>query len=107
MCDADTDTMYPGGEPRKDVGHGELTWTDRAEDARLQVYIDGFSFSYAAFRRGRFADHKWLDLVRFCQRALPRNHIDLVLFGHDVVDGLSVALFLRRLTDLMGGAFGL
>ena len=31
---------------------------------RTRVYIDGFNFYYAAFRRGAFADHKWLDLVR-------------------------------------------
>ena len=30
-----------------------------------------------------------------------------VLFDHDVVDGVPVALFLRRLTDLMESAFGL
>ena len=30
-----------------------------------------------------------------------------VLFDHDVVDGVPVALFLRRLTELMEGAFGL
>lgn len=45
---------------------------------RTRVYIDGFNFYYAAFRRGAFADYKWLDLVRFCERALPRNDIELV-----------------------------
>ena len=30
-----------------------------------------------------------------------------VLFDHEVVDGVPVALFLRRLTELMEGAFGL
>jgi pyruvate/2-oxoglutarate dehydrogenase complex dihydrolipoamide acyltransferase (E2) component len=30
-----------------------------------------------------------------------------VLFDHDVVDGVPVALFLRRLTELLEGAFGL
>ena len=30
-----------------------------------------------------------------------------VLFDHDVVDGLPVALFLRRLSELMEGAFSL
>ncbi len=30
-----------------------------------------------------------------------------VLFDHDVTDGVPVALFLRRLTELMEGAFGL
>ena len=29
------------------------------------------------------------------------------LFDHDVVDGLPVALFLRRLSELMESAFGL
>ena len=47
---------------------------------RTRVYIDGFNFYYAAFRRGGFADHKWLDLVRFCERTLPRNDIELVRF---------------------------
>ena len=47
---------------------------------RTRVYIDGFNFHYAAFRRGGFVDYKWLDLVRFCQRALPRNDIELVRF---------------------------
>jgi len=47
---------------------------------RTRVYIDGFNFYYAAFRRGGFADYKWLDLVRFCERALPRNDIELVRF---------------------------
>jgi uncharacterized LabA/DUF88 family protein len=45
---------------------------------RTRVYIDGFNFYYAAFRRGAFADYKWLDLVRPCERALPRNDIELV-----------------------------
>ena len=30
-----------------------------------------------------------------------------VLFDHEVVDGVPVALFLRRLMELMEGAFGL
>ena len=30
-----------------------------------------------------------------------------VLFDHDVIDGVPVALFLRRLVDLMEHAFGL
>jgi pyruvate/2-oxoglutarate dehydrogenase complex dihydrolipoamide acyltransferase (E2) component len=30
-----------------------------------------------------------------------------VLFDHDVVDGMPVALFLRRLSDLMENASGL
>jgi uncharacterized LabA/DUF88 family protein len=47
---------------------------------RTRVYIDGFNFYYAAFRRGAFADHKWLDLVRFCEKALPANDIELVRF---------------------------
>ena len=47
---------------------------------RTRIYIDGFNFYYAAFRRGGFADHKWLDLVRFCEAALPRNDIELVRF---------------------------
>lgn len=45
---------------------------------RTRVYIDGFNFYYAAFRRGGFADYKWLDLVAFCQAALPRNEVTLV-----------------------------
>jgi hypothetical protein len=47
---------------------------------RTRVYIDGFNFYYAAFRRGGFADYKWLDLVHFCEVALPRNDIELVRF---------------------------
>jgi len=47
---------------------------------RTRVYIDGFNFYYAAFRRGGFAEYKWLDLVCFCERALPRNDIELVRF---------------------------
>ena len=47
---------------------------------RTRVYIDGFNFYYAAFRRGAFTDHKLLDLVRFCEKALPRNDIELVRF---------------------------
>ena len=47
---------------------------------RTRVYIDGFNFYYAAFRRGGFADYKWLDLVRFCEIAMPRNDIELVRF---------------------------
>ncbi|MCX6373661.1 MAG: hypothetical protein NTX16_11405 [Actinobacteria bacterium] len=39
---------------------------------RTRVNVDGLNFYHAAFRRGGFADHKWLDLVRFCERALPR-----------------------------------
>ena len=37
------------------------------------MYVDGFNFYYAAFRRGRFQDHKWLDPAAFCRAALPRN----------------------------------
>jgi hypothetical protein len=38
----------------------------------------------------------------------PREMLSLtVLFDHEVVDGVPVALFLRRLTELMEGAFGL
>ncbi len=47
---------------------------------RTRVYVDGFNFYYAAFRRGDFGSYKWLDLVRFCEAALPRNDIDLVRF---------------------------
>jgi len=47
---------------------------------RTRVYIDGFNFYYAAFRRGDFAAYKWLDLARFCKIALPHNEIDLVRF---------------------------
>lgn len=47
---------------------------------RTRVYIDGFNFYYAAFRRGRFAAYKWLDLVRFCEVALPHNDVQLVRF---------------------------
>jgi hypothetical protein len=47
---------------------------------RTRVYIDGFNFYYAAFRRGGFGAYKWLDPVRFCDVALPRNAIDLVRF---------------------------
>lgn len=38
----------------------------------------------------------------------PREILSLtVLFDHDVIDGVPVALFLRRLTELMEEAFGL
>ena len=38
----------------------------------------------------------------------PREFVSLtILFDHEVVDGLPVALFLRRLTQLMETAFGL
>jgi uncharacterized LabA/DUF88 family protein len=47
---------------------------------RTVVYFDGFNFYYAAFRRAGFASYKWLDLVRFCEVALPRNDIELVRF---------------------------
>lgn len=47
---------------------------------RTRVYIDGFNFYYAAFRRGGFADYKWLDLVQFSDGALPRNDVELVRF---------------------------
>jgi uncharacterized LabA/DUF88 family protein len=47
---------------------------------QTRVYIDGFNFYYAAFRRSSFADYKWLDLVGFCEKALPRNDIELVRF---------------------------
>lgn len=47
---------------------------------RTRVYIDGFNFYYAAFRRGGFAAYKWLNLVRFCDVALPRNDVELVRF---------------------------
>jgi pyruvate/2-oxoglutarate dehydrogenase complex dihydrolipoamide acyltransferase (E2) component len=40
--------------------------------------------------------------------AEPREMLSLtVMFDHDVVDGVPVALFLRRLLELMEGAFGL
>ena len=45
---------------------------------RTRVYVDGFNFYYAAFKRGGFAAYKWLDLMRFCEIALPHNDIDLV-----------------------------
>jgi hypothetical protein len=44
------------------------------------VYVDGFNFYYAAFRRGRFAPYKWLDPVALCEAALPRNDIGLVRY---------------------------
>jgi hypothetical protein len=47
---------------------------------RTRVYVDGFNFYYASFRRGAFAAYKWLDLVRFCEVALPQNEIELVRF---------------------------
>ena len=41
-------------------------------------------------------------------RVEPRDVLSMtVLFDHDVVDGMPVALFLRRLSDLMEKAFGL
>ncbi len=41
-------------------------------------------------------------------RVEPRDVLSLtVLFDHDVIDGVPVALFLRRLVDLLQGASGL
>lgn len=45
---------------------------------RTRVYVDGFNFYYAAFRRGGFAAYKWLNLVRFCAVALPHNDVKMV-----------------------------
>jgi len=47
---------------------------------RTRVYVDGFNFYYAAFRRARFQEYKWLDLVAFCRAALPRNDVQLVRY---------------------------
>jgi hypothetical protein len=47
---------------------------------RTRVYIDGFNFYYAAFRRAQFQQYKWLDLVAFCRAALPRNDVRLVQY---------------------------
>jgi hypothetical protein len=47
---------------------------------RTRVYIDGFNFYYAAFRRSRFGAYKWLDPVALCKAALPRNDIELVRY---------------------------
>ena len=40
---------------------------------RARVYVDGFSFDYAAFGRGRgtHAAFRWLDLPRFFDVVLP------------------------------------
>ena len=82
---------------------------------RTRVYIDGFNFYCAAFRRGGFADYKWLDLVRFCERALPRNDIELVhtpAGGPRTVEvwvpeekGSDVNLASHLLLDAVRGAF--
>lgn len=47
---------------------------------RTRVYIDGFNFYYAAFRRARFTEFKWLNVVEFCRAALPRNDVELVRY---------------------------
>lgn len=47
---------------------------------RTRVYVDGFNFYYAAFRRARFQEYKWLDLVAFCRAALLRNDVQLVRY---------------------------
>jgi hypothetical protein len=47
---------------------------------RTRVYIDGFNFYYAAFRRAGLGQYKWLDLVAFCRAALPRNDVQLVQY---------------------------
>jgi hypothetical protein len=47
---------------------------------RTRVYIDGFNFYYAAFRRARFSEYKWLDPVAFCRGALPRNDVELARY---------------------------
>jgi hypothetical protein len=52
----------------------------RLRRPRTRVYIDGFNFYYAAFRRARFQEYKWLDLVAFCKAALPRNDVQLVRY---------------------------
>jgi pyruvate/2-oxoglutarate dehydrogenase complex dihydrolipoamide acyltransferase (E2) component len=41
-------------------------------------------------------------------RVEPRDMLSLsVLFDHDVIDGVPAAAFVRRLTELMEGAYGL
>jgi pyruvate/2-oxoglutarate dehydrogenase complex dihydrolipoamide acyltransferase (E2) component len=48
------------------------------------------------------------DAAAGAMRFEPRDVLSMtVLFDHDVVDGLPVALFLRRLAELMESAFGL
>ena len=47
---------------------------------RTRVYVDGFNYCYAAFRRARFQGYKWLDLVAFCRAAMPRNDVQLVRY---------------------------
>ena len=51
-----------------------------ASRPRTRVYIDGFNFYYAAFRRGRFQPYKWLDVVRFCRQALPHSEVERVRY---------------------------
>ena len=57
-----------------------VNWGDDVSPrrSRTRVYIDGFNFSCAAFRRTQLKQHKWLDLVASFQAALPRNHVRLV-----------------------------
>lgn len=55
---------------------------------RTYVYVDGFNLYYAAFKRGRFAAYKWLDLPALCQGALPANDVRLVRYFTAPLDGL-------------------
>ena len=71
---------------------------------KTRVYIDGFNFYYAAFRRGDFAVCKWLDLVRFCRSALPRNDVELVRFFTARVDPTRGRAGQRARQDAYRGA---
>ena len=57
-----------------------VNWGDDVSPRRprTRVYTDGFNVHYAAFRRARFQQYKWLDPVAFCRAALPRNDVQLV-----------------------------
>src|SRR5664280_1604337 len=59
-----------------------VNWGDDVSSRRprTRVYIDGFNFYYAAFRRAGLGQYKWLDLVAFCRAALPRNDVQLVQY---------------------------
>lgn len=44
---------------------------------RTNVYIDGFNLYYGLLRG---SSHKWLDLEAFCDRLLPRNQVQRIVY---------------------------
>lgn len=44
---------------------------------KTNVYVDGFNLYYGCLRN---SPHKWLDLAKFCQVLLPKNHIHRIRY---------------------------